>query len=173
MVESDFQASRVAAPHDGRITPLADQIEVITLAPMRERSGAIGVPIDRTVTIGLTLYLAGAAALVVLLFAGVRHPGAVLVPMALFQFGNGIVMPNTVAGAMAPFPQAAGSASALAGFVQMATGALSGLVLGRLHDGSARPMTVLVVVSAVSAALFFALPIRRRHGRPSRSTSHG
>ena len=129
--------------------------------------------IDRTVTIGLTLYLAGAAALVVLLFAGVRHPGAVLVPMALFQFGNGIVMPNTVAGAMAPFPQAAGSASALAGFVQMATGALSGLVLGRLHDGSARPMTVLVVVSAVSAALFFALPIRRRRGRPSRSTSHG
>jgi DHA1 family bicyclomycin/chloramphenicol resistance-like MFS transporter len=123
--------------------------------------------IDRTVTIGLTLYLAGAAALVVLLLAGVRHAGAVIVPMALFQFGNGMVMPNTVAGAMAPFPQAAGSASALAGFAQMATGALSGLVLGRLHDGSARPMTLLVAASAVSAALFFALPLRRRRGRQS------
>jgi len=123
--------------------------------------------IDRTVTIGLTLYLAGAAALVVLLLAGVRHAGAVIVPMALFQFGNGMVMPNTVAGAMAPFPLAAGSASALAGFAQMATGALSGLVLGRLHDGSARPMTLLVAASAVSAALFFALPLRRRRGRQS------
>jgi DHA1 family bicyclomycin/chloramphenicol resistance-like MFS transporter len=123
--------------------------------------------IDRTVTIGLTLYLAGAAALVILLLAGVRHAGAVIVPMALFQFGNGMVMPNTVAGAMAPFPQAAGSASALAGFAQMATGALSGLVLGRLHDGSARPMTLLVAASAVSAALFFALPLRRRRERQS------
>jgi MFS transporter, DHA1 family, multidrug resistance protein len=65
--------------------------------------------------------------------------------MALFQFGNGMVTPNTVVGAMAPFPQSAGSASALAGFVQMATGALSGLVLGRLHDTSC----VLVASSAL------------------------
>jgi DHA1 family bicyclomycin/chloramphenicol resistance-like MFS transporter len=122
--------------------------------------------IDRTVMIGLALYLAGAAALAILLLAGFRHAAAVIVPMALFQFGNGMVMPNTVVGAMAPFPQAAGSASALAGFVQMATGALSGLVLGRLHDGSARPMTLLVAVSAVSAALFFALPVRRRWRSP-------
>jgi len=121
--------------------------------------------IDRTVTIGLALYLAGATALAILLLSGFRHAAAVIVPMALFQFGNGMVMPNAVVGAMAPFPQAAGSASALAGFVQMATGALSGLVLGRLHDGSARPMTLLVAVSALSAALFFSLttvPVRHR-----------
>jgi DHA1 family bicyclomycin/chloramphenicol resistance-like MFS transporter len=121
--------------------------------------------IERIVTIGLALYLAGAAALVALLLAGAQHPAAVIVPMALFQFGNGMVMPNTVVGAIAPFPRAAGAASALAGFVQMATGALSGLALGRLHDGTARPMTLLVAVSAVSAALCFALLVRRRRGR--------
>jgi DHA1 family bicyclomycin/chloramphenicol resistance-like MFS transporter len=121
--------------------------------------------IERPVTIGLALYIAGAAALVALLLAGARHPAAVIVPMALFQFGNGMVMPNAVAGAIAPFPRAAGAASALAGFAQMTTGALSGLVLGRLHDGSAMPMTLLVAVSAVSAALCFALLVRRRRTR--------
>lgn len=70
-----------------------------------------------------------------------------------------------MAGAVAPFPRAAGAAAALAGFVQMVAGALSGMALGRLHDGSARPMTILVVGSAVSATLAFRLlvwPRRRR-----------
>lgn len=52
--------------------------------------------INRTVMIGLALYLAGAAALALLLLAGFRHAAAVIVPMALFQFGNGMVMPNTI-----------------------------------------------------------------------------
>ena len=120
--------------------------------------------IEGTVRIGLALYLSGAAALVGTLLAGSGHPAAIVAPMALFHIGNGIVMPNTIAGAIAPFPRAAGAASALAGFVQMATGVLSGLVLGRLHDGSATPMTLLVAVSAVSAALFFALLVPRRRG---------
>lgn len=121
--------------------------------------------IERTVAVGLVFYLAGGLTLAALLLAGVWHAAAVVAPMAVFQFGNGMVMPNTVAGAVAPFPRAAGAAAALAGFVQMVAGALSGMALGRLHDGSARPMTVLVVGSAVSAALAFRLlvwPRRRR-----------
>jgi DHA1 family bicyclomycin/chloramphenicol resistance-like MFS transporter len=113
--------------------------------------------IDRTVKTGLALYLSGAMALVGVLLVGFGHPVGIVVPMALFQVGYGIVMPNTIAGAIAPFPRAAGAAAALAGFVQMATGVLSGLTLGLLHDGSAVPMTLLVALSAVSAALFFAL----------------
>jgi hypothetical protein len=89
---------------------------------------------------------------------------AIIVPMAVFQFGNGLVMPNTVAGAIAPFPRAAGAVSALAGFVQTGTGALSGVVRGRLHDGSARPMALLIGVSTVAAALMFKLMVPH-HGR--------
>ena len=115
--------------------------------------------------IGLALYLSGAGALVGTLLAGSGHVAAIVVPMALFHVGNGIVMPNTIAGALAPFPRAAGAASALAGFVQMATGVLSGLTLGLLHDGSAAPMTLLVALSAVSAALFFACLVPRTRER--------
>jgi DHA1 family bicyclomycin/chloramphenicol resistance-like MFS transporter len=120
--------------------------------------------IDRSIVVGLALYLAGGLTLAALLFGGARHPLAVIVPMAVFQFGNGLVMPNTVAGAIAPFPRAAGAASALAGFIQTGTGALSGVVLGRLHDGSAKPMALLIGVSAVAAALTFRLMVPR-HGR--------
>jgi DHA1 family bicyclomycin/chloramphenicol resistance-like MFS transporter len=127
----------------------------------------VALGIERTVGTGLLLYLVGAATLVGLLLAGPRHLAAVIVPMALFQFGNGMVMPNTVVGAIASFPHAAGAASALAGFAQMTAGVLSGLVLGRLHDGSATPMTVLVAVSAVCAALCFVLLVWRRGGAVS------
>lgn len=75
-------------------------------------------------------------------------------------------MPNTVAGAIAPFPRIAGAASALAGFLQMVAGALSGFALGRLHDGTALPMAMLVAGSAVAAALAFG--VLRSSGRGRR-----
>ncbi len=121
--------------------------------------------IERIVGTGLVLYLAGAAALAGLQLAGTSHLATVIVPMALFQFGNGMVMPNTVAGAIAPFRRAGGAASALAGFTQMTAGASTGLILGRLHDGSATPMITLVAVSAVCAALAFVLLVWRRGRR--------
>jgi DHA1 family bicyclomycin/chloramphenicol resistance-like MFS transporter len=118
---------------------------------------AVRVGIERTVAVGLVFYVVGGVALASLLVGGVRHPAAVIVPMAAFQFGNGLVMPNTLAGAIAPFRRTAGSASALAGFVQMVAGTSTGIVLGRLHDGSARPMGLLVLGAALAAAVSFRL----------------
>jgi DHA1 family bicyclomycin/chloramphenicol resistance-like MFS transporter len=119
----------------------------------------VRIGIDRTIALGLALYIVGGLVLAALTLAGVRHPVAVIAPMMVFQLGNGLVMPNTVVGAVAPFPGAAGAASALAGFVQMVAGALSGLVLGRLHDGTAWPMAMLVASSALSAAAVFRLVV--------------
>jgi DHA1 family bicyclomycin/chloramphenicol resistance-like MFS transporter len=118
---------------------------------------AVRVGIERTIAVGLVFYVTGGIALAALLAGDVRHPAAVIVPMAAFQFGNGLVMPNTLVGAIAPFRRMAGSASALAGFVQMVAGASSGVVLGRLHDGSARPMGLLVLGAALAAVAAFRL----------------
>lgn len=120
--------------------------------------------IERTVAVGLGLYVVGAALLVAIVAAGALHPATVVVPMVVFQLGNGMVMPNTFAGAIAPFPRAAGAASALAGFSQMIAGAVSGVILGRLHDGSARPLAGLLLGGAVLASAAFwlvAWPARR------------
>jgi DHA1 family bicyclomycin/chloramphenicol resistance-like MFS transporter len=121
--------------------------------------------IDRTISIGLAFYLAGGLTMAVLLAAGVRHVAAVVGPMALFMLGNGMVMPNTIAGAIVPFPKSAGAASALAGFVQMVTGSLTGVALGRLYDGSARPMALAIAGSSVAAAVTFRLLVRRGQWR--------
>jgi DHA1 family bicyclomycin/chloramphenicol resistance-like MFS transporter len=77
-------------------------------------------------------------------------------------------MANAIAGAVGPFPRHAGAASALAGFVQMLSGALSGAILGRVHDGTARPMGFLVATAAVAATLAFALIVWPRRTRRER-----
>jgi DHA1 family bicyclomycin/chloramphenicol resistance-like MFS transporter len=123
----------------------------------------VRIGIDRTIALGLALYVAGGLVLAVLTLAGVRQAIAVIAPMMVFQLGNGLVMPNTVVGAVAPFPRAAGAASALAGFVQMVAGALSGLAIGRLHDGTGWPMAMLVASSALaSTAVFWLVAWPRR-----------
>jgi DHA1 family bicyclomycin/chloramphenicol resistance-like MFS transporter len=121
--------------------------------------------IDRTIATGLALYVLGGLVMAGLSVSGVQHVAVVVGGMALYQLGNGMVMPNTMAGAIAPFPRMAGAASALAGFSQMLAGAAAGLVVGRLHDGTARPMAVVIAGAALAAALAFAC-LRPRRPRP-------
>jgi DHA1 family bicyclomycin/chloramphenicol resistance-like MFS transporter len=50
-------------------------------------------------------------------------PAIIFLPQFLMSYGNGLLLPNAIAGAVSVRPQAAGTASGLTGFVQMATGA--------------------------------------------------
>ena len=58
---------------------------------------------------------------------------------SLYLCGLGLVFPLTQAGALMPFPQRAGAASSLLGFVQQTSGAVGGAVVGHLMgaDGMA------------------------------------
>jgi MFS transporter, DHA1 family, multidrug resistance protein len=66
---------------------------------------------------GAVFTLVGGLLIAGLALAGVHAVWAVLLPQWLFAFGHGIHQPCGQAGAVGPFPQAAGAASALAGFV--------------------------------------------------------
>lgn len=70
-------------------------------------------------------------------------------PMTVFAFGNGINLPNSMAGAVSVDPTRAGAASALSGFGQMAFGALVSLLVGAITTFSAVPMAAVVAVCAV------------------------
>ena len=74
----------------------------------------------------------------------------------------GLVMPNGMAGAIGPFPEMAGAASSLLGFLQMGLGALAGFLVGWLHDGTTRPMAGIILATAVLGLLTYRLMI---HGR--------
>ena len=60
--------------------------------------------------------------------------------MALYLAGLGMVLPQAIAGAMTPFPERAGAASALLGFVQQSAAALCGALVGALLGSTAWPL---------------------------------
>jgi DHA1 family bicyclomycin/chloramphenicol resistance-like MFS transporter len=82
-------------------------------------------------------------------------PGPVFLPQILTSFANGMLLPNAIAGAVSVRPQAAGTASGITGFTQMAIGAasvqLATLVLGNAETAIA--LTLLMLAFGVLTAL--------------------
>ena len=66
-----------------------------------------------------------------------------------------------MAGAMANFPQMAGSASALFGFSQMAVAAIAGALVGHLHDGTSLVMATIIAASAAAALASYLILVQR------------
>jgi MFS transporter, DHA1 family, multidrug resistance protein len=107
---------------------------------------------------GAVLTLAGGLLMLVPAVLELHHAGAVLLPQCLFAFGHGIHQPCGQAGAVSPFPQAAGAASALAGFALAGTAFLVGLWLGQVLDGSLMPYALtLAFWSALTALVAWTL----------------
>ncbi len=93
--------------------------------------------------------------------AAPSFPGIVL-PVFCYMFGAGFVLPAAMAGAIGPFPERAGTASALLGFLQLAIAAAIGFTVALLYDGTALPMhAVLASVALVNLAV--CLPAARLH----------
>jgi DHA1 family bicyclomycin/chloramphenicol resistance-like MFS transporter len=116
--------------------------------------------IDRLVAAGAVVSVAGGALLLALALAASADTavgGALLIvgPMLLFMIGVGLVLPNSIAGAIGPFPRAAGAASALLGFTQMTAAAVVGIAVAALYDGSSVPMAAAIAAVALGALLAF------------------
>ena len=117
-------------------------------------------PPDRMVMAGTGLMLLGAGAIFVLALAMAPSVATIVLPTMLFMAGVGLTMPNAYAGALIPFPRAAGAASSLVGFVQMTFAALVGVAIGHAYDATARPMTAAMALVAFCAVLVYWLIIR-------------
>jgi len=107
----------------------------------------------RTVMVGGGLTAAGGTLLGVLALAGAHTPMGLMPAIWLFAVGHGIHQACGQAGAVGPFPQAAGAASALSGFLMMLAAFGMGSGLGRVVDGTLFPMTNGVWLSGVATAL--------------------
>ncbi|MDX2221616.1 MAG: multidrug effflux MFS transporter [Rhodospirillaceae bacterium] len=93
-----------------------------------------------------------------LALAGIVSPLSVIAPVAAVFFGCALVFPSATAGAIGPFPHMAGTASSVAGFVQMSIGAAVGAVVGATLDGTTRPLFAVILASSlVALALFYAV----------------
>jgi len=114
--------------------------------------GRLGL--DRTIGLGVMALAGGGAAMMLAVWFGPGSPLEIMLPMTLYTMGLGLVMPQSMAGAMTPFPERAGAASSLLGLIQMMMAALVGTLLGQMLDwGSALPLPALILVLGGSALL--------------------
>lgn len=67
----------------------------------------------------------------------------------------GMIMPQAMAGGLAPFPHMAGTAASLMGFLQMSIAAAAGIAVGLLHDGTPAPTLLITALMAVLAAMSY------------------
>jgi MFS transporter, DHA1 family, multidrug resistance protein len=102
--------------------------------------------IDGIVGLGSCTTAAGGLGMVAALALGFTSAVSLVLPVAVYLAGLGMVLPQAIAGAMTPFPERAGAASALLGFVQQSAAALCGAVVGWLLDENAWPLAAAVAV---------------------------
>lgn len=123
---------------------------------------------DRLIRHATRLCALGGVSMAILALFGVYSPWAVILPYIFYMVGFGIIMPQSMAGALAPNPQCAGSASSLFGFLQMTIAALGGALVGQLHDGTSLTMTLAIGLSGVLALLAYrGLVVQRSRGNRS------
>ena len=101
---------------------------------------------------------------------GVQNVWAIMLPQLLFIVGHGIHQPCGQSGAVGPFPQAAGAASAMNGFIMMLAAFAMGSWLGAHMDGTVRPLTLGVWFWSALIALS-AWTLVQKYGDPAASSS--
>ena len=106
----------------------------------------------RTMAWGATLSLLGGVLMALLAWLGFKSFWSLMLPFYIFMFAHGINQPCTQSASVGPFPQAAGTASALNGFLMMLTAFGMSAWLGAAMDGTVKPLAYGVGMSAVAIA---------------------
>jgi DHA1 family bicyclomycin/chloramphenicol resistance-like MFS transporter len=121
--------------------------------------------VDRMLWWGALIELAGGIMGVAMLpLIDVYGPPGLVIAATVMGVGNGIMLPNAIAGAVSIRAQAAGTASGLLGFTQMSFGALTTQLAGHLVVGaaSATPMLVHMLAMGVACVAVFIIFLRAR-----------
>jgi len=98
--------------------------------------------LDGVLGIGGCACAAGGLGMVAATALGLTSSLSLVLPVAVYLAGLGMVLPQGIAGAMTPFPERAGAASSLFGFVQQSVAALCGAAVGWFLGQSAWPLTI-------------------------------
>jgi len=117
------------------------------------RAGLARWGVRRSVALAGFLTLAGGIGLVWVSLAEWISVASLMLPQTLFMIGHGIHQPCGQSGAVGPFPQAAGAASALNGFLMMVSAFAMGSWLGAHLGNSVLPMTLGIGFWSVLIAL--------------------
>lgn len=112
----------------------------------------------QTVLLGAAICLAASVIGSLLAVFDAIEVGSLVIAGFFMMTGIGFVVPPASGAGIAPFPEMAGAASSLIGFIQGGLGSLSVLAVGYLYDGTARPMLLqMAALTALGLVLFIPL----------------
>jgi DHA1 family bicyclomycin/chloramphenicol resistance-like MFS transporter len=131
--------------------------------------------IDLTLGVGAGAMAAGGFGMLAAVAFGLTSAISLVLPMAIYLAGLGMLLPQSLAGAMTPFPERAGAASALLGVVQQCAAALCGAVVGALLGSSAWPVAAAVAAMGCATLVLWILTrrLRARHDSEKREPIFG
>ena len=113
------------------------------------------ISIDSMIVLGSTIAISGIVLAIVLNLVGLSHPLALFLPVSIAVFGNGITLPNAQAAAINEFPQYAGSASGLTGFLQMSVSAVAAQFVAFIFNETAYPLLIMMLLASVISLFLF------------------
>ena len=119
--------------------------------------------LDRMIGIGTALMAAGGLMMVAVVTLGLANVIWLVAGMTIYLTGMGISMPQTLAGAITPFHDRAGTASSLLGFSQQSTASIAAAIIGAYLGSSAWPVAGTVAAMGCLAFLFWTLTRRVRN----------
>lgn len=126
----------------------------------------VRIGIGRTLVAGVAANLFGAALLLVLAWADSASLAGVIGAVFCCFLAAGLCLSNGQMGAISEFPQAAGSASAVFGFLQTAMAALAGYVVGQTYDATLMPTALVMGAAALVSLGGLVLLLRVSRRRP-------
>jgi DHA1 family bicyclomycin/chloramphenicol resistance-like MFS transporter len=121
--------------------------------------------VDTMVLWGISAQIAAAViGIVMMLYVDQIGLLAVIAAPALISIGNGIVLPNAIAGAVSVRPLAAGTASGLLGCTQMLFGAGMAQIAGHLAAGAASAWSLIIqmFLTTIVCALVYVFFLRKK-----------
>lgn len=118
--------------------------------------------LDRLAVLGSVVALVAALSLAALALLRVWTPLALFLPAAVAGFANGLSIPAAQAGAVSVDPERGGTASGLAGFIQMFLASLVTQGVGMVQNDTPYPMAGFMVGSALLALVAILVGTRYR-----------
>jgi DHA1 family bicyclomycin/chloramphenicol resistance-like MFS transporter len=113
--------------------------------------------LDGVLGVGGCACAVGGLGMVAAVALGLSSSLSLVAPVAIYLAGLGMVLPQGIAGAMTPFPERAGAASSLFGFVQQSAAAVCGAVVGWFLGHSAWPLVLGVAVMGCTTLVLWLL----------------
>ena len=114
----------------------------------------------KLIAVGVTVGLASGILMMALVWLDIREPLAVVMPMAFYCFGFGWVFPQANSLALQPFPDSAGAAAALQGFISSITSAGVGFLLSLVIHTNAFYLALSVLICSILASMIYFFVIR-------------